>query len=62
MKVMGANGLMVPPDSRAAVSTTKEPLALQPAAGRILPREDAAGYSGQTPWTTAGASHFQWRD
>ena len=33
MKVMGANGLMVQLDSRAAVSTTKEPLALQPAAG-----------------------------
>jgi hypothetical protein len=33
MKVMGANGLMVQLDSRAAVSTTKEPLALRPAAG-----------------------------
>ncbi len=33
MKVMGANGLMAQLDSRAGVSTTKEPSALQPAAG-----------------------------
>ena len=62
MKVMGANGLMVQPDSRAAVSTTKEPLALQPAAGfyhEKMPRDTEHDSPGRrrpirTPSASAG--------